>query len=157
MKYQRGLALFTTMVLLVITTLASVVLVRNASFETKVSGAYAEQATALGEVNGAVDQIIFQARGSGENPFLLDASNFLDSDGEPIDYLFKPKVTGYSSVQHIINFRSESQGSCGRSFNANSQNLNLSCRFMALDSTLTYSRSSAGETSLETGIAHPLL
>lgn len=145
-QHQKGIALFTTMILLVIVTLASVVLMRNAGFENKVSGAYAQQAIANGATNGAADEIIATARRGGTNPFIDDEVSYPKSES----------AGQFPSVSNQVDFVVETPGACQRSEDANSQNLDLVCRLLIMDSSLSYSRSNSGQAELATGIAHPL-
>lgn len=143
---QHGIALFTTLILLVVITLTSVVLVRNTSFETKISGAYADRLMSEGEVSGAIDEIIDTARGGGANPFLDDEGNYPQSN----------IADDFPDVANQIEFVVEAPGACQRDERANSQNLNLVCRRFTMDSSLSFSRSGAGQNDVATGIIHPM-
>lgn len=143
---QQGIALFTTLILLVVVTLASIMLIRNAGFETKISGAHADRIVSEGEVVGAVDELIDIARNGGNNPFV-------DLEAE---YPKAAAAPNFPDVTNQIGFIVESPGSCQRSENANSQNLNLVCRMLIMDSSQSYSRSNAGQNDVATGIVHPL-
>ncbi|GGA70966.1 hypothetical protein GCM10011369_10830 [Neiella marina] len=144
--HQSGLALFTTLILLVIITLTSVMLIRNTSFETKISGAYADRLVSEGEVSGAIDAIVDAARGGGASPFL-------DDDGS---YPLSRTAADFPDVANDIELIVEVPGACQRGENANSQNLNLVCRRFEIDSSLSYSRSGAGQNDVATGIIHPM-
>lgn len=146
-RKQRGIALFTTLVLLVIVTLASVVLIRNAGFENKMSGAYADYAVATGEVNGAIEEIIDTAQNGGANPFINPVG----------DYPLDETSTSFPDVDNSLNLIAVTPGDCFRSEEASSQNIGLSCRQMTADSTIDYSRSGSGQSNLVTGIVHPVI
>lgn len=146
LNHQRGIALFTTLILLVVVTLTSVLLIRNAGFETKISGAYADRIVSEGEVAGAVDELIDSARNGVVNPFVDDELNYPQS----------ATATEFPDVVNEIDFVIETPGSCQRSEKANSQNLNLVCRLLEMDSALSYSRSNAGQNDVATGLVHPL-
>ena len=143
---QRGIALFTTLILLVVVTLTSVLLIRNAGFESKISGAYADRVESEGEVTGAIDELINTAQIGGNNPFV-------DSE---LNYPKNATTTAFPDVANEIELIVEVPGSCRRSEKANSENLNLVCRLLTVDSSLSYSRSNAGQNDVATGIVHPL-
>lgn len=143
---QGGVALFSTLVLLVVVTLVAVMLIRNTGFETKISGVYADRAVSEGEVLGAIDQIINVARNGGDNPFVDDED----------DYPQNENAAEFSAVANTVNFVVEAPGACQRSEDANSQNLNLVCRMLTIDSSQSYSRSNAGQNEVATGVVHPL-
>lgn len=143
---QRGIALFTTLILLVIVTLASVLLIRNAGFETKISGAYADRAVSEGEIAGAIEELVDTARNGGNNPFVDDEANYPQA----------ATAEDFPDVANEIGFVVETPGSCQRSEDANSQNLNLVCRLLIMDSSVSYSRSDAGQNDVATGLVHPL-
>ncbi len=143
---QHGIALFTTLILLVVISLASVLLVRNMGFDNKITGAFADRVVSEGEVSGAVDELINTARAGGNNPFVDDESN----------YPQQVSSAEFSDVANEIELIVESQGACLRSSQANSQNLSLVCRRFIMNSSLDYSRSGAGQNEVATGVVHPL-
>ena len=147
LNYQKGVALFATLILLVVVTLASVMLIRNASFETKISGAYADKIVSDGEVTGAVEEIIHAARNGGANPFVEAEINYPKTD---------VVASQFPDVDNEITFVVESPGACPREENATSHNAGLVCRLLTVDSSLSYSRSGAGQNDVVTGIAHSL-
>jgi len=146
---QHGIALFTTMVLLIIVTLTSVVLMRNAGFENKMAGAYADKWVAVGEINGAVDEVLDDARTGGDNPFVEDETDYPITNGLAASNHF-------SSVDNTVELVTTTVG-CGRREEGDSQNVGLNCRWLTMSSNINFSRSGSGESVMATGITHPVL
>lgn len=154
LNQQNGIALFTTLILLLIVSLASVVLLRNAAFENKITGAFASKPVAMGEVNGSAEKVLDTARKQGNNPFIKDEAEYLKKKAG-VAIGLKVKSDLFGDVKNTIWLQTTTINS-GRKTEADSQ-IGLSYRMLSMHSDISYSRAASGQSGIVIGVRHPVL
>ncbi|ABV35811.1 type IV pilus assembly protein PilX [Shewanella sediminis HAW-EB3] len=141
MKKQKGIALFFSLIVLVIMTVIGIALAVNSNQSMRMAGAGSERLEAKAVADGGLTQVIFDNAGASFASLAVETTATAFGSNQVITPL---PETGVRDV------------GCQRTSNATGANL-VSCRRVQITSTVAFGRDDLGSLTVASGVEQQVL